>query len=257
LSDNLIFVSCGQRTEEEKQLGKRLQSVIDDMPGFHAYFAESVHDLEGLNKNIFDALQGCAGAVIILHDRGIVYVDDKKWGNRSSVWVNQELSILAYRRHIEARDIPILVFADPKVKLEGAMTALIVNPLPLGDAHAVISEVKRWLSEKNFASVSNDLFMSKWDQLPDSARKVVACLIDEGGKNVKEAVVRRALVTTFQLEKEDAAKALRDAKPFFMNTNLVELIPNIHSGDELSVHPTWEFQLRRQIANWRKQPTTG
>lgn len=257
MSDILIFVSCGQQTEEEKQLGKRLQSVIDDTPGFHAYFAESVHDLGGLNKNIFDALQRCAGAVIVLHDRGIVSVDGKEWGNRSSAWVNQELSILAYRRHIEARDIPILPFRDPKVKIEGAMTALIVNPLPLGDADAVISEVKRWLSEKNFASVSNDLFMSKWDQLPDPARKVVACLIDEGGKNVKEAVVRRALVTTFQLEKEDAAKALRDAKLDFQNTGLIQMIDDIDSGHELSIHPSWEFPLRRQIASWRKQPMTG
>ena len=48
-----------------------------------------------------------------------------------------------------------------------------------------------------------------------------------------------------------AAAALTDAKLKFMRTDLVKLIDNRHSGDELSFHPTWEFDLRRKIADWR------
>jgi len=49
----LIFVSCGQLTEEEKQLGNAVKSLIDDTEGFEAYFAESVHDLSVLANHIF------------------------------------------------------------------------------------------------------------------------------------------------------------------------------------------------------------
>jgi hypothetical protein len=49
-----------------------------------------------------------------------------------------------------------------------------------------------------------------------------------------------------------ASTALRDAKGWFIRTDLVKLIHNVHSGDELSVHPTWEFRIRRQISKWRR-----
>jgi len=32
----------------------------------------------------------------------------------------------------------------------------------------------------------------------------------------------------------------------------VKLIQNTHSGDELSVNPTWEFQLSKQCGKWLK-----
>ena len=68
----LIFVSCGQLTEEEKQLGNAVKSLIDDTEGFEAYFAESVHDLSVLANHIFDALHRCSGAISFLHNRGSV-----------------------------------------------------------------------------------------------------------------------------------------------------------------------------------------
>lgn len=175
MAKNLIFVSCGQLTEQEKTLGKLVKSVIDAAFGFEAYFAESVQDLDALGRNVFDALRRCAGAVIILHDRGLVMrPDGNVWGQRSSVWINQELAILAYRRFEEARKIPVIAFADPKVKLEGAMTSLIVNPRPLNSPPDVETAVREWLTSNHFVAVSDEAFRCKWEPL--RARSSPLCL---------------------------------------------------------------------------------
>jgi hypothetical protein len=71
MSDAVIFISCGQRTPEEISLGKRVKEEIDRTPGFQAYFAENVHDLDSLNNNIFEAISQCSGAIIFLHKQNI------------------------------------------------------------------------------------------------------------------------------------------------------------------------------------------
>jgi len=99
----LIFVSCGQVTEEEKQLGTAVKNLIDSMEGFQAYFAEEVHDLTALGHHIFDALFRCSGAISFLQKRGSVTgISGEDWGVRSSVWVNQEIAILAFRKFLAA-----------------------------------------------------------------------------------------------------------------------------------------------------------
>jgi len=253
MSNKLIFVSCGQTTVEEKALGVAVKAEIDRMPGLEGYFAETVHDLTALAHHVFDALRHCAGAVLLLHERGIVTTSDgEDLGHRSSVWVNQELAILAYRQFLEARQIPVLVFNDPKVRLEGAMSALIVNPYPLGSDTAVVAAVRDWLANSTFTGVGDEKFQRKWAALSDTAKLVVAALIDEGGNAVKEVAVRRGLQEgAFGMNSNQANEAVREAKPIFINTDLVKLIPSIHSGDELSLNPTWEHHLRRAVANWR------
>jgi hypothetical protein len=246
-----IFISCGQATEEEKTIGVLLKTAVDAEPGFQGYFAETVHDLDALSRHVLQGVQECAGAIVILQDRGLVVRGDgSEWGHRSSVWVNQEIAILAYRRFFESREIPILAFKDAKVKLEGAMTALIVNPQPLPPISQLPAVVKGWLATARFVGTNNDIFVSKWDQLTESARQVVAVLVEEGGKNVKESVIRQRLGSRFGIDNNLSDANLRDAKLQFMRTDLVKLISNIHSGDELSLTSTWEFALRRQVSAW-------
>lgn len=255
MSKSLIFVSCGQLTEAEKTLGTVLKTVIDGTPGFDAYFAETVHDFEALARHVLDGLRRCAGAVVVFQDRGVVLgADGGEWGHRSSVWVNQELAILAYRHFFEARKIPVIAFADPKVRLEGAMTWLIVNARPLGTAQDVATAVKAWLAEAHFVAASDDAFVNKWTQLSENARKVVAGLLDEGGHNVKETAVRHAVMRRFDIDSNRASEVVRKAKLEFIRTDLVKLIRDRHSGDELSLHSTWEFDLRRQTAQWLATP---
>lgn len=254
MGKKLIFVSCGQLTEAEKTLGVLMKAVIDGTLGFEAYFAETVQDLEALGQHVLDGLRRCAGAVVVLQDRGVVtHADGQEWGHRSSVWVNQEVAILAYRQFFEVRKIPVLAFVDPRVKLEGAMTSLILNPRPLAAAAEVANSIKAWLAESQFADVSDDAFAQKWNQLTDAGRRVVAGLLAEGGHEVKQSVVRQAVMKLFQIDIEAASKTLQQSRLEFQNTDLVKLIKNIHSGDEMSLHPTWEFQLRKQCHRWLGQ----
>ncbi len=251
MAKKLIFVSCGQLTAEERALGTAVKAEIDKAPGLEGYFAQTVHDLSALAHHVFDALRRCSGAVLLLHERGRVTASDgSDLGYRSSVWVNQELAILAYRQFFEERKMPILVLKDPKAKLEGAMSALIVNANPLGTQAEVVAAVRDWLNNATFEGVPVDTFQEKWAQLPDGARQVVAALIDEGGLDVKEVAVRRRLKDVYKMEPNQTAEVVREAKAIFTNTGLVKLIRNSYDGDELAIHPTWEFHLRRETAKW-------
>src|SRR5262249_22443225 len=153
----------------------------------------------------------------------------REWGHRSSVWVNQELAILAYRQFFEGRKIPILAFKDPQVKLEGAMTSLIVNPRALGSADSVVEAVRPWLASANFAAVSETAFEEKWAQLSDADRMIAAALIEEGGREVKEATIRTTAMRLFGMSATAAGEALQNARLVFMNTDLIKFIHNVHS----------------------------
>jgi hypothetical protein len=83
----------------------------------------------------------------------------------------------------------------------------------------------------------------------------VVVLVDEGGTNVKESLVRQDLAKRLSIDPNAADNALRDAKLHFMKTDLVKLVPNIRSGDELSINPTWQHQLRQKCGEWlRSKP---
>ena len=143
MTEKLIFVSCGQQTAEETNLGTSVKQLVDSQPGYKAYFAEYVQNLDALATNIFEGLRKCSGLISFLHDRGLVTTQDhNEWGYRSSVWVNQEIAILAYRKQFEGIEIPILVFKDEKVRLEGAMTSLIVNPIPMKSELEILKQIK-------------------------------------------------------------------------------------------------------------------
>lgn len=251
MTDKLLFVSCGQQTEEEKRIGSLVKKLVDSKPGYKAYFAEYVQSLDALAINIFDGLRMCSGLISFMHDRGIVKTNDaKEWGYRSSVWVNQEIAILAYRRQYEGIEIPILVFKDEKVRLEGAMTSLIVNPKTMKSEPEILTQIDSWIISTEFpfrGPVNDDRFNSKWEKLSPMSQKVIAALLDEGGMNVKESSIKSCLRDIYGIGKNEASKAVFDAKLEFINTDLIKLIPNIHSGDEMSINSTWEWHIKREV----------
>lgn len=255
MAERLIFVSCGQQTPEEKKLGTAVKQLIDSTAGYRAYFAEYVQSLDALAQNVFDGLRRCSGIVSFLHERGLVLAaTDKEWGYRSSAWVNQEIAILAYRRQFEGIDIPILVFKDVKVRLEGAMTSLIVNPIPMDSEPDILRQVASWLESATFPSSlsgADDRFLSKWQKLSSLSQKVVSAILDEGGSNVKESAIKTCLREKFGMEKNQASQAVSKAQLEFINTDFVKLIHNIHSGDEMSVNPSWKWHITREVAKSR------
>ena len=68
--ENTIFISCGQLTSDERELGLAIKAAVDKTPGFIGYFAEEVQSLDALAANILDALRRCSGAIVVLTDRG-------------------------------------------------------------------------------------------------------------------------------------------------------------------------------------------
>jgi hypothetical protein len=256
MSEKLIFISCGQQTDDEKKLGTSVRRLIDSFPEYKPYFAEHVQNLDALAHNVFDGLRKCSGLISFLHERGRVIHDFKEWGYRSSVWINQEIAILAYRKQFEGVDIPILVFKDEKVRLEGAMTSLIVNPIPMTSEDDILGKIKSWITSTEFpsnGSVSDERFISKWQKLSPVSVQVISALIDEGGINVKETTIRRCLQEKYGFNENDASTAVRNAKPEFISADLVKLIHDINSGDEMSLHPTWKWHIYREINRLKKK----
>lgn len=61
----VVFVSCGQRTSEEIQLGRALAEVIG-RNGMRAFFGQDVHSAGDLNSEAFKAIQTCDAFLGIL-----------------------------------------------------------------------------------------------------------------------------------------------------------------------------------------------
>jgi hypothetical protein len=59
----LIFISCGQFTDQEKRLGKAVVAIVKGL-GFEPYFAETQSNLNGLHENILNKLNDLKGARI-------------------------------------------------------------------------------------------------------------------------------------------------------------------------------------------------
>src|SRR5216684_7841582 len=53
---SLIFVSCGQSTPAERQLGQAIAKLVEEKTGCTAYFAENQTNLEGVTENILKRL---------------------------------------------------------------------------------------------------------------------------------------------------------------------------------------------------------
>ena len=61
----IIFISCGQQTEPEKQLGTAIAQLVRDLTPFEPYFAEYQTSLEGLTKHVLGALNRCIGFLVV------------------------------------------------------------------------------------------------------------------------------------------------------------------------------------------------
>lgn len=251
MATRLIFVSCGQLHEEERSLGRRIKAEIDATDGYEGYFADAVQGLTGLANHILDALRRSSGAVVVLHPRGRVVSDQgHDIAVRSSVWINQELAILAYRQFFERTNIPILAFKHESISVEGAMTAFIINPKPLGSQREILSEVRRWLATHASEGRPSEqaVFDEKWGRLEADDLRILTALIEEGGKDVKEVTVRRRLIERFRIDRNRASTIVRERGPVLSALNLIRSRYDNHDGDEMSLHPSWEWYIRHAIA---------
>jgi hypothetical protein len=125
IEKRIIFISCGQRTADEKKLGDDITQLVRELTTFSPYFAEYQTSLEGLSKNIFGALNRCVGLIAILHRRGTVQPLDVI---RASVWVEQEIAIAAFLQEALGRKLHVVAFSQEGVVREGVRENLLLNP---------------------------------------------------------------------------------------------------------------------------------
>lgn len=161
----LIFISCGQRTRKERAIGFALKKLIDSKDGFKAFFAEETADVSPLTTDIFQNLAQCSGAIFILHPRE--YIGRGK--RRASLWIEQEIAILAFLRDRENLRVPVLSFKDPKVKLDGVSSSLILNARATLNSREILQAVDEWLLAKAFVERPATL-LGRLDMLLEVAR---------------------------------------------------------------------------------------
>ena len=141
--EGLIFLACGQLTDEEKAVGLKVKQILGDEYGLNVFFAESVNDLESLNSHIFRNLSNCTGFIALLHKRN-------NSENNTSVWINQEVAIIAYLRSIGS-DIPSLVmYQDGAKTQQGLIKYTIANPPVFISESDAILQIREWVKTQKF-----------------------------------------------------------------------------------------------------------
>jgi hypothetical protein len=152
-----IFVSCGQRTEEEKRLGEAICQAIREHEVFNCFFAEAQHNLNGLHENILDALATSDGFITVMHSRGNVSYGSEKHepSNRASVWIEQEIAIAAYIQRTTKKDLLTAAYLEKGVGREGLRDLLHLNPFEFTSNDEVIADIKSKLATW-YKSSAND-----------------------------------------------------------------------------------------------------
>jgi hypothetical protein len=126
----LIFISCGQVTDDQKALGKNVCALVEDLTQHKPYFAENQNSLEGFTQNILGSLDDAVGLIAIMHPRGIITFPDNHQEIRASVWIEQEIAIAAYITQILRRPLKIAPYIHRSIRREGMRDQLLLNAVP-------------------------------------------------------------------------------------------------------------------------------
>jgi hypothetical protein len=144
-----VFISCGQYSENEKNLGRELVAAVDTLTSCNGYFAENQTSFEALSRHIFEALDKCAGFVAVMHFRG-----DVKTANgiqsRASVWIEQEIAIAAFLTQIYGKAIPVNIYIQKGIKREGVREQLLLNATDFVNDSEVLAHFREQLVSGKF-----------------------------------------------------------------------------------------------------------
>jgi hypothetical protein len=140
----ILFISCGQVTVDEKQLGKDIVRLVAELTPFTPYFAEEVSSLDGLTNSILRALEAAGGFIAVMHPRGEVATP---LGNhiRASVWVEQEIAIAAHLVHVHNKKIHVQAYVHRDIHLEGIREQLHLNPVRFSTSQEVLDDLRHKL----------------------------------------------------------------------------------------------------------------
>lgn len=149
----LIFISCGQVTQAERKLGKTLCEIIEADGRYEPYFAENQSSLEAVTANILAKLVAADGFIGVLHPRGEVRIPSAGGVDttvtRASVWIEQEIAILAAMAQLQRRPIRLQLYVKQGVTREGLRVYVMANPHEFSSEDEVASHFRDMLKTWN------------------------------------------------------------------------------------------------------------
>ncbi|MFN7919061.1 MAG: hypothetical protein U0Q16_03135 [Bryobacteraceae bacterium] len=143
----IIFISCGQSTNAERELGRKICDKVRQLTQCEPYFAEYQSTVEGLSREILGTLHRAAGVICVMHKRGVIATPTGDPIIRGSVWIEQEIAIVAFMKQVLDRpNLEILFYAERGVSREGIRTVLHLNPkLEFNDGEEVLAHLEEAL----------------------------------------------------------------------------------------------------------------
>jgi hypothetical protein len=148
----LIFISCGQFTQDEISLGKQISHLIETETPYEAYFAEQQNTLEGLSSHILSALDRAAAFIGVMHERGTIDTPTGEKVTRGSVWVEQELAIAAFIQNVLGRRLDVALYLQAGITREGIRSQLRLAPTEFSCAADVLDDLRRRLVGWNLSA---------------------------------------------------------------------------------------------------------
>jgi len=137
-----VFISCGQYTDEEKELGKSVSELVTKTTLFEGYFAQNETTLETLSENVLRRLYESVGLIVIMHHRG--KIEDRKI-IRASVWIEQEVAIATLMQQILGRPLHVALFIQHGIAIEGVRQQIQLNPIEFTTNDEVIARLQEIL----------------------------------------------------------------------------------------------------------------
>ena len=137
-----VFISCGQRTEDEIGLGNRIEALVNENTRLTGYFAQNQQSLDGVTANIFNAIYTASGFIAVMHRRD--QLPDGAQDFRGSVWVEQEIAIAAFLAQSLGRMIPSKAYVQCGIRREGVRGLIMLNPVEFSSHDQILADLAQF-----------------------------------------------------------------------------------------------------------------
>jgi len=135
-----VFISCGQSSELERELGRNIATRVSQITPFIGYFAQNQQSLDGLTSDIFNAIHNSAGFIAVMHRRDLLPNGQGEF--RGSVWVEQEIAIAAFIVQSLGLKLPSRAYVQRGIRREGVRGYILLNPIEFETSEEVLLDLE-------------------------------------------------------------------------------------------------------------------
>jgi hypothetical protein len=188
---DIVFISCGQRTDEETRLGQEIFRLVKDLTPLTPFFAAEVSSVNALTTEIFQNLKNAAGFICVMHRRGDVHIGGARVGTRGSVFIEQEIAIASFIHQVLGQRLNVAAFIENGISLEGIREHIPFNPDSFGSSDEVLEKLRQvlptWVPEQSGARL--DLFVKSGGYDAPARREMdilVALVINDTDEDIEK-----------------------------------------------------------------------